>query len=114
MKLETNDFVWFYNASKNIIEWGVVINEKIIYQNGGFDDVDNFDEEDLICKFDGAFFLGGVVRNATSFNSAKAFYEHWAKGEDRFLDHHTRMTVIHDETWDVEDAAMFYFDHIEP
>ncbi|MBQ0089348.1 MAG: hypothetical protein KBT27_08445 [Prevotellaceae bacterium] len=108
MKLETNDFVWLYSASKNIIEWGVVINEKIIYQHGGFEDVDDFDE-DLICKLDSAFFLGGVVRNAPSFNSAKAFYEHWAKGEDRFLDHHTKMTVIHDD----EDAAMFYFDHIE-
>lgn len=93
MKLETNDFVWIWNGAEGVIDWGVVIGDKIVLQMGGFEEVNNFDEN-LVYKCDYDYYIGGIVRNATSFASARAFYEHWANGDDRFINHHTNMEVI--------------------
>lgn len=36
MILKNKDFVWIYNGSEDSIEWGVVIDDVIIMQMGGF------------------------------------------------------------------------------
>lgn len=79
MKLENKDFVWVYNGSEKSIEWGVVVNNTIIKQDGGFYDLNDFDNclarpiknETDIC------YIGGIVRYANSFNSAKINYYNW-------------------------------------
>lgn len=93
MKLETNDFVWIWNGEESVIDWGVVIGDKIVLQMGGFEEVKDFDEN-LVYKYDYNYYIGGIVKNAASFASARAFYEHWANGNGRFINHHTDMKVI--------------------
>lgn len=93
MNLKTNDFVWIWNGVNESLDWGVVIGDKIVLQFGGFEDIDDFDEN-LVCKDSYDYYIGAIVRNASSFASAKAFYEHWVNGDDRFINHHTEMEVI--------------------
>lgn len=93
MKLETNDFVWIWNGAEGVIDWGIVIGDKIVLQMGGFEDINDFDEN-LVYKCDYDYYIGGIVRNANSFASARTFYEHWADNDDRFINRHTNMEVI--------------------
>lgn len=97
MKLENKDFVWIYNGSEETISWGVVIDDIIIMQYGGFYSVNDFDDNGVavaIGNYTNTCYIGGIVRYANSFTSAKMYYYHHITNGDRFIDHNTPMKVI--------------------
>lgn len=97
MVIKDKDFVWIYNGSENRIDWGVVVKDVIVMQYGGFYSIDDFDSMLVASPIEDSTnlcFIGGIVRYATSFNAAKAYYYHWLTEHERFVDHHTTMCVI--------------------
>lgn len=98
MKINNKDFVWLCNCIKGTIDWGYVSDEHIILQSGGFECLNDFKEDGKYFDCE-QYFIGGFVRNATSFTSAQAFYKHHLSGEDRFLDHHTAMVAVSASKW---------------
>lgn len=105
--LQDGDFVWVYMNDTDTIEWGIVIDGKIIYQSGGFDELDAFDGRYQMFKDGYEAYIGHGVRNANSFCSAKFFYDWVAHGKtDRYLDHHTNMEIINSGDEFVDDCDM--------
>lgn len=112
MIIKNKDFVWIYNGSENRIDWGVVMDDVVVMQYGGFYALDDFDEALVATPVPNSTnlcYIGGIVRYATSFNAAKAYYYHWLTECDRFVDHHTEMCVIaHGDDFVTEnDRAMY-------
>lgn len=93
MKIKNGDFVWLCDTSDKTIDWAFVYGGKLILQNSGFEELTDFDEFGRYKDYDD-YFIGGFVRNANSFASARAFYEHCLSGDDRFLDHNTQMVAM--------------------
>lgn len=59
-------------------------------------------------------YIGGIVRYANSFTSAKAYYYHWLTGGDRFINHHTNICVISNGEYFVKDSDKeLYLNKIE-
>lgn len=98
MKIKDKDFVWLCDIAEGTIDWGYVMDGRIILQNSGFEDLADFDEFGIYKDYDD-YFIGGFVRNATSFASARAFYEHCLSGDDRFFDHNTQMVAMGMSKW---------------
>ena len=96
MDLQNGDFVWVYINETDKIEWAFVFNDKLIYQSGGFDELSAFNEEyKIVDGFTQLAYLGHAVRNATSFCSAKFYYDWFIENDyGRYIDHNTQMKVI--------------------
>lgn len=90
MEIKDKDFVWLCDKLTNNIEWGFLCDGHIILQSGGFEYLEDFNEDGVYDGYE-HYFIGGFIRNATSFASAQAFCEHHLNSTDRFLDHHTKM-----------------------
>lgn len=76
MELRNGDFCWVWFAETNDIWWGVVVDNKICYQNGEWDDVDLYWSNGN-WYFGGILIatLGGIVRGCNCLCSARHFYE---------------------------------------
>lgn len=105
MKIKDGDFMWL-GDTEGTIDWAVVYNGKLILQNGGFEELCEFNEYGEYKDYD-SYFIGGIVRNASSFASARAFYEFYISENDRFLNHHTDMIAMSTSMW----AMNFYREH---
>lgn len=76
MKLNNGDFclVWF--AETDDIWWGVVVDDKIIYQNGGYTYTKFYNEQGEMFVDDILMgMIGGIVHGANSFLDARYCYE---------------------------------------
>lgn len=78
MELKNGDFCWVWFAETNEIMWGVVVDNRICYQNGSFTYTKFYNEHGkmflddmLVCV------IGGIVRNANSFLDAKYCYANY-------------------------------------
>lgn len=76
MKLKNGDFCWVWFAETNDILWGVVVDDKIIYQNGGYTYTKFYNEQGEMFVDDMLMgMIGGVVHGANSFLDARYCYE---------------------------------------